>query len=407
MTKSGRKKRPKRSRPVHGRHAKKRLQQEVKSLYGQQSSQAADEDDRDWQAFEEAPAPRPSASKAASTSSVAASSQPDVPEASRDPADAAPTPPAASDEPRISGQVVGVASGLCWVDDGSTRHQAVLPSRLARLQRSELAVGDQVILAPADDDGTWRVDSVLERHTRLSRPDPHNPRQERLIAANIDDVVIVASVVAPPLRLALIDRYLITVDRGGAKPHIVLNKIDLLKSSQDRSAALRLLQPYRQMGLNILSCSIQTGEGIPELRQALTGRVAVVVGHSGVGKSSLVNALDPTYKLRTGAVGDAGSGRHTTTRSGLYRLEGDIRLIDTPGIRELALGNLDPLELQHYFPELAQLAPGCRFNNCTHLHEPRCAVRQALAERVIEAHRYATYSRLMVSLREDALEPGS
>ena len=308
--------------------------------------------------------------------------------------------------PGLTGQVVGVASGLCWVDDGSSRHQAVLPSWLARRQRSELAVGDQVRLVPTED-GSWRVESVLERRTRLSRPDPHNPRQERLIAANIDEVVIVASVVAPPLRLALIDRYLITVDRGGATPLIVLNKVDLLSTRQDRDQALRLLEPYRQMGLRILPCSTQTGEGIEPLRRLLTARIAVVVGHSGVGKSSLVNALDPSYGLRTGAVGDAGSGRHTTTRSGLYQLAGNIRLIDTPGIRELGLGDLDPLELQLYFPELAELAAGCRFSNCTHLHEPRCAVRQALDENVVEAHRYNTYRRLMESLREDALEPGS
>lgn len=389
MKKSGRKNRPKRSRPVHGRQSKKRLQQEVKAVYGRESAKAAEDDDRDWQDWE----PAPGGNKPAATVSSSTATEPPAP-----PLSAAAT---AADGP-LAG-IVGLASGLCWVEVDGERHQAALPSRLARNQRSHLAVGDIVRLTRLDD-GTWRVEEVRPRRTELSRPDPHNPRQQRLIAANIDEVVIVASVVAPPLRPALIDRYLITVDQGGARPLLAINKIDLLNDTAEHRRQLAPLDAYREQGLRVVLCSTEDGRGIDTIRSELAGRTAVVVGHSGVGKSSLLNALDPTFRLRTGEVNEAGSGRHTTTRSGLYALQGDIRLIDTPGIRELGLGALDPRELQFYFPELIEWASQCRFGNCTHLHEPDCAVRRALSNGDIDGQRFQIYRRLLMSLEEE--DPG-
>ncbi len=389
MKKTGNKKRAKRSRPVHDRQSKKRLQQEVMAQYGRDSGQAAEQDDRDWQAWEAPLTPGRPGTQVEET-----------------PADPNQTGVAVDDSAIATGagQVVALASGLCWVHMAEQRIQATLPSRLARQQRSHLAVGDEVRLQQLEDT-TWRVLDVLPRRTELSRPDPQNPRRRRLIAANIDQVVIVASVVAPPLRLALIDRYLITVDRGGAAPIIVINKMDLLPDDGARQRHLATLDPYVEQGLPILPCSTHSGRGIEALRAALAGKISVVVGHSGVGKSSLLNALDPSYKIQTAAVSSGGSGRHTTTGSGLYTLEGGIRLIDTPGIRELGLGALDPLHLQHYFPELQGFSAGCRFSNCTHLHEPDCAVRQALRDGAIESHRFNTYRRLMQSLEDEDLSP--
>ena len=385
MKKPGNKK-PKRSRPVHDRQSKKRLQQEVMAQYGRASSQMADEDERDWQAWEAPVSGRPAG-------------RGDVPSPDDEATEAV------HDAATLrQGQVVALASGLCWVEVEDQRLQASLPSRLARHQRSHLAVGDEVRLQPLED-GTWRVLDVLPRRTELSRPDPQNPRRSRLIAANIDHVVIIASVVAPPLRLALIDRYLITTDRGGAAPMIVINKMDLLADDAARQQQLDALAPYAEQGLPLLPCSSQLGWGVEALRRSLAGKTAVFVGHSGVGKSSLLNALDPTFELPTAAVSGGGTGRHTTTGSGLYRLQGDLRLIDTPGIRELGLGALDPLHLQAYFPELHRHAAGCRFSNCSHLHEPECAVRQAVRDGDIEGHRFATYRRLMQSLEEEDNSP--
>jgi len=293
---------------------------------------------------------------------------------------------------------VTLYSGSCRVESDGRVYECFLPSRLARDQQSAVAAGDVVRFAPHG--GDYRVEEVRPRRTVLSRPDPQQPRQERVIAANVDVVVQVSSVVRPPLRLSLIDRYLIAIERGGAECMICVNKVDLL-AADEVAAALAELDAYREMGLPVLACSARTGAGIDELRVALAGRTAVFVGHSGVGKSSLMNALAPELELATSEVSRRHArGRHTTTRACLYRLAGDVRLIDTPGIRELGLGPMTPAELRLYFPELEAAAPRCRFSDCGHTHEPDCAVRAAVGEGRISPARYATYVRLLESLAD-------
>jgi len=303
------------------------------------------------------------------------------------------------------GRVIALASGLCEVqgegDDEGEIRECVLPSALARRQQSSLAVGDRVRYGELDS-GVYRVEEVVERKSVLSRPDPHNPRLERVLAANVDVAVIVASLKEPALRPALIDRFLIVIQRGGAEALVALNKIDLA-SPEERSEALETLKAYRELGLELVPVSAATGEGIPELRRALAGKTAVVVGHSGVGKSSLLNALSGERHADVGAVASAsGRGRHTTTQSRLYHLEGEIDLIDTPGIRELGLFELDARTLGDYFPEFADHAAACRFNDCSHSHEPGCAVRPAAEAGEIPMARYAAYLRILESLGQGA-----
>ncbi len=298
------------------------------------------------------------------------------------------------------GLVVAVSSGSCQVDAGGELLHCVLPSGLARDQSERLAVGDEVRFAAHGDD--HRVAEVRPRRTVLSRPDPHNPRRHRVIAANVDIVVHVASVVAPPLRLALVDRYLIAIERGGAEAVVAVNKVDLLADAEQRRRELAQLEPYRELGLRLLPCSAVHGEGIDALRRLLTGRTAVFAGHSGVGKSSLVNALGPRRRAVTArARGRDGRGRHTTTRSRLYHLDGGIRLIDTPGIREFGLWQLNLAELTAYFPDFDDAAAGCRFSNCSHTHEPDCGVRAAVDAGSLRASRFATYQRIYASLATD------
>lgn len=298
-----------------------------------------------------------------------------------------------------SGVVVALGSGTCAVDcDGETT-DCVLPSRLASDQRAAVAVGDVVTFTAHGAEG-HRVVEVAPRRTTLSRPHPHNPRRLRVIAANVDLVVHVASVGVPPLRPALIDRCVIATARGGAEPLVCVNKIDLLPGEEERRRELEGLGVYRDMGLQILVCSARTGEGIEALRAVLAGRTAVFVGHSGVGKSSLLNALDPRIDAAIGEV-SLTSGRHTTARSSLYRLAGGICLIDTPGIREFGLWKMTAAELRGYFPDFEELAAGCRFHNCTHRHEPECAVQAAVAAGTLDAARHATYLRIYASLDAD------
>ena len=297
---------------------------------------------------------------------------------------------------RTEGVVVGIGPGRCrvWID-ADREHDCRLNLELAETQRTDLAVGDRVGVAfPAADDAV--VDVVFPRRTTLSRPDPGKKRPvERVIAANIDAVVIVAAVKTPPLRPRLIDRYLIAVERGGATPIIVVNKVDLLSSEAELEEQLASLAPYRQLGIDILACSASSGRGISTVLDALHGRTCVLVGHSGVGKSSLLNALQPELDLDTAAVNSGtGKGRHTTTAFSLYFLDDETRVIDTPGIRQLGLWKLGREQLRWYFPEFDPWAPDCRFSDCSHLHEPSCAVKAAVRTGEISALRYDTYERL-------------
>ncbi|RMH20352.1 MAG: ribosome small subunit-dependent GTPase A [Acidobacteria bacterium] len=308
-------------------------------------------------------------------------------------------PGAAAEEDAREAVVVAVASGRCQVDDGGRRIDCVLPSRLAREQRSRLAAGDRVRYARRRD-GSARVLEVLPRTTVLSRPDPHNPRRRRVIAANVEVVVHVVSLRQPPLRPGLIDRFLLAIESSGAEPLLCANKIDLVPAGE-RTAALAPLAPYRRLGVPVLPCSARTGEGVEALRARLAGRSVALVGHSGVGKSSLLNALAGGEIAVTGSVGGRGKGRHVTTRADLHRLPGDLRVIDTPGIRELGLWRIEPRRLARLFPDLDPLARECRFNDCSHLHEPGCGVRAGVADGRLEAARYDAYARIYRSLIED------
>ena len=293
----------------------------------------------------------------------------------------------------VEGIIISLASARCRVFADGREIDCVIPSEIARNQSSALAVGDRVIAEPADG-ALWRVREVLPRRTVLSRPDPQHGHAERLIAANVDLVVNVTSVKSPPLRIRLIDRYLIAIMRGGADVAIAVNKIDLL-TDEEREAAMTTLKPYTDMGVALVPCSTRSGEGIDELRAIIAGKTSAFVGHSGVGKSSILNALDERLGIATGDVEKKrGTGRHTTTASTLHDLGGDTYVIDTPGIREFGLWKIKPEELRDYFPDFAEATGYCRFNDCTHMHEPSCEVKERVERGEINPARYDAYVRL-------------
>ncbi|HET8799460.1 MAG TPA: ribosome small subunit-dependent GTPase A [Thermoanaerobaculia bacterium] len=306
--------------------------------------------------------------------------------------EAAPAPcadEAGADEGAI---VISVASGRCRVFHDGREIDCLVTGELAARQKSALAVGDRVRIE--DEGGMWRVRAVLPRRTVLARPDPLHKHRQRLIAANIDVVIHVVTLKSPPLRPRLIDRYLIAVQRGGAQPVICVNKVDLL-SAEERDRELPKLAPYLELGVPVVGCSTKTGEGLGALRREVEGKVAALVGHSGVGKSSILNALDATLDLATNTLHrKRGTGRHTTSASTLYDFGGGTYLIDTPGIREFGLWDLDRESLRDYFPEFEEASELCRFTNCTHVHEPDCEVRDGVERGEIRAARYETYARL-------------
>lgn len=296
--------------------------------------------------------------------------------------------------PTMTATVISAQRGVCQVELAGAVEDAVLPAALAAEQQSRVTAGDRVLAERRGE--RLVVTDILPRHSVLSRPDPHLPSRERAIAANVDQLVHVVSVVAPPLHPRLIDRYLIAAERGRVRFVLCVNKIDLLPSSE---RSLAELEPYRALADDVVLCSASTGEGIDRLRELLAGRQSVLAGHSGVGKSSLVNALAPAIRLDTGEVSAAtGRGRHTTTATTLLRFDQDTAVIDTPGIRELGLWAVDAGELRWYFPEFSPFASGCRYRDCTHDHEPLCAVRAAAENGRIAPARYQTYLRLVGEL---------
>lgn len=300
------------------------------------------------------------------------------------------------------GLVISMTRRYCTVLEGGEQRVCILSARLAAAQHSGIAVGDRVLFFE-NDDGSRMIHSVEPRRTVLARPDPHNVIKQRVIAANVDHVVNVVSVKSPPLRPRLIDRYLIAIMQGGAEPVVCVNKVDLL-SGEELERELSELDVYRDLGLKIVQCSADTGEGLDELHAVIAGGMSVFVGHSGVGKSSILKALVEhleiddidTEAIRTAGVSKArGTGRHTTRMSTLFDLGNGTTIIDTPGIREFGLWNMDAETLRAYFPEFEELAVECKFNDCTHTHEPFCAVKGAVDEGHLSGARYETYLRLV------------
>jgi len=264
------------------------------------------------------------------------------------------------------------------------------------LERSmrPVAVGDRVRFRITGK-GEGAIEEILPRRTKLSRPGIDKGGKEQVIAANVDQVVVVASIKNPPFRPGLVDRIFVAGRSGGLDTLLVLNKAD--EGAPDEIG--ELIAPYREIGVTVLVTSAASGEGIADLRQALADRTSVFSGPSGAGKSSLINAVQPGLRLRVGAVSDrTRKGRHTTTAVALLPLECGGYVVDTPGVREFGLWDVSREELDAFFPEIAPLAERCRFRRCSHVHEPDCAVKQALEGGAIRHLRYESYTRILETL---------
>lgn len=271
-------------------------------------------------------------------------------------------------------------------DDGKHFRCAVrrLLRTLATEERSVVTTGDRVWIRPAGpEEGI--IERVEPRHGVLTRA---SRGKEHVIVANVDQLVIVVSLVEPELKPHLIDRYLASAEQGGIAPIVCLNKADLVEPALLQS----LIGLYSQMGIPAFLTSAVTGMGIERLRELLRGRETVFAGQSGVGKSSLLNAIQPELGLRVREVSETTEkGRHTTTTAQLLRLDFGGWVVDTPGIRQFELWNIIPEEVEGFFPEFRPFVPLCAYPDCTHTHEDRCAVKRAVARRQISDQRYTSY----------------
>ena len=263
-----------------------------------------------------------------------------------------------------------------------------------------LAVGDRV-RATFWEGREGVVDDVLERTSCLSRSFQGTERQQILVA-NVDLVVITVALAEPDFRPRLIDRLLVAAEREDLDSLVVLNKADLVG---DRTPFEERAHLLRELGHPVLFTSALTGEGIQELRRNLKDRTSVLAGQSGVGKSCLLNALQPGLALRTGApTGKWKKGRHTTTAVALLPLEGGGYVVDTPGFRAFGITGLEHWEVGHLFRDIKKLAPHCRFPTCTHTHEPDCAVKEGLAGGSMHPDRYESYLRIIAGGEDIQIE---
>jgi ribosome biogenesis GTPase len=299
----------------------------------------------------------------------------------------------------IRGLVLRARSGFYTIEtDEGDLVEARLRGRVKKeRQSSDLAViGDRVEVERLPD-GTGAIAAVEPRERRFSRrqPGPRGTWREDVMVANPDLVTLVFAVDRPPPNPRLVDRLLVVAEYNEVPALIVANKVDLL----GHEAASAIFGPYERIGYEVIYSSAKAAIGLEELRGHLAGRLSIVTGPSGVGKSTLLNALQPGLHLATGEVSSAeeGKGKHTTTHAELLPLEGlhGGYVADTPGIRELGLWQIPPTELAWCFPEFREHLGRCAFNDCTHLHEPRCGVRAAVAAGAISEGRHDSYRRLL------------
>jgi ribosome biogenesis GTPase len=297
---------------------------------------------------------------------------------------------------RYRGTVRRAAGGIYEVGlESGEVVPAVLRGRLKLEERTgdRVVAGDHVEIE-RQADGAATIELVEKRRTQLARRAPgQGARRARVIVANVDQVVVVMAAAHPEPRLRMLDRFLVLAESNELGAVVVVNKVDLVDATAVRSQ----FAPYEAAGYPVVYTSVETGAGLEGLRSHLCGRVSVLTGPSGVGKSSLLNAIEPGFGLRIGEVSAAvGKGRHTTVTAELLPLGCGGYVADTPGLREVGLWGIPAEELDHYFPEFRQYLGKCRFGfGCSHTHEPGCAVRMAVEAGEIPVDRYESYRLLM------------
>jgi ribosome biogenesis GTPase / thiamine phosphate phosphatase len=298
----------------------------------------------------------------------------------------------------MTGRVIRSKGRLFTVlTDGKEYQCEVLGKAKREKGHSPVAVGDVVDFSPAAD-GSGGIENVHPRLTKFSRPrvGEETKGTEQIIVANVDQMVIVGSVRQPELKLHLVDRFMVAAQKGGLNPIVVINKVDL----QHKHDLERIRGIYGSVETPVILASCVDGRGIDELQSILRDHESIFVGHSGTGKSSLLNCLQPGLALKTSEVSEStAKGTHTTTTVELYALDCGGYVVDSPGLKILGIWDLEQDELQTYFPEFERHLGSCKFSRCSHLHEPECAIRKAVSEGKIFPERFESYERLYRGLK--------
>ena len=264
-----------------------------------------------------------------------------------------------------------------------------------------VAVGDKVnIEIENETEGTAIINEILPRHNYINRQSPRFKHQHHIVAANLDQSILVATLKEPKTSQGFIDRFLVACEMYHVSAFIVFNKSDLYKTKElEKYEQWKTM--YETVGYKVLLVSADKNEGIEQLNSILNNKISLLSGHSGVGKSSLLNVLMPGMNRKVQDVsGWSGKGQHTTTFAEMFDLPGGGSIIDTPGMREFGLVDIEKSELSHYFPEMRDRLNGCQFNNCMHINEPDCAIKQAVRQGEIFEDRYVSYVNILESIEE-------
>jgi len=264
-----------------------------------------------------------------------------------------------------------------------------------------IAVGDTIEMEiEAEESSTAIIDEIYDRHNYINRQSPRHKHQHHIVAANLDQSLLVATLKEPKTSQGFIDRFLVASEMYHVPALIIFNKSDLYKKKElDKYEQWKAM--YEAVGYTVLLISAVNNEGITDVVKLLNNKTTLISGHSGVGKSSLLNAIFPDIKLKTQDVsGWSGKGQHTTTFAEMYDLPQGGRIIDTPGMREFGLVDIEKQEVSHYFPEMRDRLNNCQFNNCLHYNEPGCAIKAAVNDGEIHEDRYISYLGIMESIEQ-------
>ncbi len=318
-------------------------------------------------------------------------------------------PAAAPETERFSGLVVkNTGAWYTVLPDGEPPLGATVNCKIKGAFRlrgirttNPVAVGDRVEVARAADGSAW-ITGIADRSNYIIRRASNLSKEASILAANLDQAALVATLLHPATSTTFIDRFLATAEAYRVPAVLVVNKIDLLESPEDRELLEAVVNLYTTIGYPVIPVSARTGEGMEALCAILAGKKTLLSGNSGVGKSTLINELIPGLDLRTAEISDIhDQGMHTTTFSEMFPLPEGGWLIDTPGVRGFGTIEMNPREVGHYFPEIFKAAEGCRYGDCSHTIEPGCAVLEALRDHRIAHSRYASYMSILADADPD------
>ena len=264
-----------------------------------------------------------------------------------------------------------------------------------------VAVGDEVEMETEDElENTATITKIYDRRNYINRQSPRMKHQQHIIAANIDQSVLVVTLKEPRTSQGFIDRFLVASEMYHVPAIIVINKTDLFRKKEDEQFEKWQLM-YQKIGYRLIGISVKENKGIEEIKKLLKNKISLLSGHSGVGKTSFLNIILPDLNLKTAGIsGWSGKGQHTTTFAEMFDLSFGGQVIDTPGMREFGLIDISKQELSHYFPEMRKRLVNCQFNNCLHINEPGCAVKEAVMNNEIDEDRYVSYATILDSIEE-------